>query len=122
MAEVSAELWQLAAELQRAISLGIFEVVEMIDRLTALAERVAQQEQEIAITVPAASRGPAQAQGWQESARDLRRRIGTVVSVLERKSQPNNDEQAMLRTLREWEHIAVQLGWPTAAEGDTNGG
>lgn len=52
-------------------------------------------------------------QGWQDIARDLRQRIGTVITVAERRSDPDDDHLSMLRMLREWEKISIRLGWPT---------
>lgn len=56
---------------------------------------------------------------WQEKAQDLRRRIGLVVSLHERRHVDGRDEEwhAMMRTLREWEAIATEIGWPEDANG-----
>lgn len=48
----------------------------------------------------------------QDIVRDLRRRIGSVITV-ESRRDGGPDQASMLRTLREWEQMAIQIGWPT---------
>ena len=55
------------------------------------------------------------AQEGIEIARVLRRRIGDVISVLERLYRPTEDHKAQLRTLREWEAMTIRIGWPVSA-------